>query len=121
MRALAIDRNREDLTILSSLLWAYGFSVDKAADSREAVALAGSNRYDLVVVDMDMDMSDFRAFYGNLLVTFPQLAGKVILMAEKIKRESEDFLSETSCPFVRKPFLTLELLKTVDGVVENTA
>jgi CheY-like chemotaxis protein len=122
MRALAIDRNREDLSILSSVLWAYGFSVDKATDSHEAVTLANSNMYDLVIVDMDMEMPEnFRAFYVNLLVRFPQLAGKVILMAEKLECECEDFLSETSCPLVRKPFLTLDLLKVVDDVVEAVA
>ena len=118
MHALAIDKNREDLTILSSVLWAYGFSVDKATDSHEAIALASCNEYDLVVADMNMEMLDFRAFYVNLLVRFPRLAGKVILMSEVLECECKNFLSETSCPLVRKPFLTLEFLKTVDNVVE---
>lgn len=118
MRALAIDRNREDLSMLSSVLSAYGFSVDKAVDGHEAVTLACANKYDLVVADMNMDMLDFRAFYVNLLVRFPRLAGKVILMSEVLECDCENFLSETSCPLVRKPFLTLELLKTVDKVVD---
>lgn len=120
MRALAIDRNREDLSMLSSVLSAYGFSVDKAVDGHEAVTLASCNCYDLVLVDTDMEMlENFRAFYVSLLLRFPQLAGKVILMSDVLECDCENFLSETSCPLVRKPFLTLELLKTVDKVVET--
>ena len=113
--------NREDLSILSSVLDAYGFSVDKAIDGHEAVTLAASNSYDLVIADMNMKMLDFRAFYVNMLTRFPQLAGKIVLMVGAIGCEDECFLSETRCPFVRKPFLALELLKAVDEVVEAVA
>ncbi|MCK4846940.1 MAG: hypothetical protein KAS88_04645 [Deltaproteobacteria bacterium] len=117
MKALAIDRNREDLNILCSVLLAYGFSVDKASDSHEAIALASQNIYDLAIADMNMETLDLRAFYVNLIARSPALAGRVILMAETLEQSSENFILETTCPLVRKPFMAIEFLKVVDGIV----
>jgi CheY-like chemotaxis protein len=58
MKILSVDDKAENLYMLEALLRGHGYEVDSASDGMEALRLAHSGRYDLIVSDILMPRMD---------------------------------------------------------------
>jgi CheY-like chemotaxis protein len=91
-----------------------GYAVERAADGEEAIARIGSRAFDLIICDLKMPRLDGKAFYRTLSEKKPPMARRVIFVTGDVAgTDAEDFLHETGCRWLAKPFRLADLLRTV--------
>jgi signal transduction histidine kinase/BarA-like signal transduction histidine kinase len=91
-----------------------GYVVDYAADGEEALEKVHTQAYDLVVCDLKMPRLDGKAFYRELEAAAPALATRVIFVTGDVAgTDAEQFLKESGCRWLAKPFRLRDLLKAV--------
>jgi two-component system cell cycle sensor histidine kinase/response regulator CckA len=90
------------------------FVVEWAADGEEALAKVQATRYDLVICDLRMPKLDGRAFYRSLSSAAPALSKRVVFVTGDVAgTDSEQFLNDTGCRWLAKPFRLGDLLRAV--------
>jgi two-component system cell cycle sensor histidine kinase/response regulator CckA len=95
-----------------------GYVVDRAADGEEALSKVGASAFDAVVCDLKMPRLDGKSFYRSLAATSPALAQRVIFVTGDVAgTDAEQFLEQSGCRWLAKPFRLAELLRTVKEVV----
>jgi PAS domain S-box-containing protein len=91
-----------------------GYLVDHASDGEEALAKVKAQAFDLVVCDLKMPRLDGKAFYRMLSAAAPALATRVIFVTGDVAgTEAEQFLKESACRWLAKPFRLGDLLRAV--------
>jgi signal transduction histidine kinase len=96
-----------------------GYAVDRAADGEEALAKIGKRAFDVVVCDLKMPRLDGKAFYRQLTTKSPRTARRVIFVTGDVAgTEAEEFLEETGCRWLAKPFRLKDLLRAVGDVLD---
>jgi CheY-like chemotaxis protein len=91
-----------------------GYVVDRAADGEEALAKVNAGAFDLVICDLKMPKVDGKRFYRILTEQAPTLATHVIFMTGDVAgTEAEQFLRESGCGWLAKPFRLADLLRAV--------
>ena len=95
-----------------------GYIVQHAANGEEALARVKTEAFDLVICDLKMPKLDGRAFYKMLAAAAPGLSKRVIFVTGDLADvEAEEFLQESGCRWLAKPFRLGELLRAVrDGL-----
>lgn len=106
IRALAVDDEEMNLVVAKGVLGSYGIEVDTCLSGREAVALCGSNSYDIVFLDHMMPGFDgvetlkrIRELRNGIYQDLPVIA----LTANTVSGAREMFRSEGFTEFVPKP------------------
>ncbi len=95
-----------------------GYSVSRAGDGEEALAAVTSQPFDAVVCDLKMPKMDGMAFYRELASKVPTLARRVVFVTGDVAgTEAEQFLEESGCRWLAKPFRLADLLRTVRDVL----
>jgi signal transduction histidine kinase/CheY-like chemotaxis protein len=90
------------------------YVVEWAADGELAFAKVQEKRYDLVICDLRMPKLDGRAFYGSLSQAVPAMRKRVVFVTGDVAgTNAEQFLNETGCRWLAKPFRLADLLQTV--------
>jgi two-component system cell cycle sensor histidine kinase/response regulator CckA len=91
-----------------------GFTVDYAADGEQALLKVGEQAYDAVVCDLKMPRLDGKAFYRALGTVAPGLLKRVIFVTGDVAgTQAEEFLEQSGCRWLAKPFRLADLLRTV--------
>jgi len=91
-----------------------GYIVERAANGEEALARVTAQAFDLVVCDLKMPRLDGRAFYRELSEASPGLARRVIFVTGDVAgTDVEQFLEESGCRWLAKPFRLADLLRAV--------
>ena len=95
-----------------------GYVVQHAANGEEALARVKTEAFDLVICDLKMPKLDGRAFYKMLAAAAPGLSKRVIFVTGDLADlEAEEFLQESGCRWLAKPFRLGDLLRAVrDGL-----
>jgi two-component system NtrC family sensor kinase len=95
-----------------------GYVVDHAPDGEQALTMIGAKAFDLVICDLKMPRLDGKAFHKRLTAQSPDLAKRVIFVTgDVVGTDAEQFLDETGCPWLAKPFRLGDLLRAVrDGL-----
>jgi two-component system cell cycle sensor histidine kinase/response regulator CckA len=95
-----------------------GYTVEHAADGEEALARMQARSQDLVVCDLRMPRLDGKAFYRRLQAAAPSLNRRVIFVTGDVAgTDAEQFLQESGCRWLAKPFRLGDLLKVVREVI----
>ena len=95
-----------------------GFAVDRARDGAEALMRVKARVYDLIVCDLKMPRVDGMTFYRALEREHPQTARRIVFVTGDVAgTEAEQFLEETGCRWLAKPFRLRDLLRTAREVV----
>jgi PAS domain S-box-containing protein len=93
-----------------------GYVVDHAPDGEEAFVRinAATTPYDLVICDLKMPKVDGKMFYRRLSTNVPTLAKRVIFVTGDVAgTDAEEFLDESGCRWLAKPFRLGDLLRAV--------
>jgi two-component system NtrC family sensor kinase len=91
-----------------------GYAVDRAADGEEALAKVAERAFDVVVCDLKMPRLDGKAFYRQLAARSPRTAQRVIFVTGDVAgTDAEQFLEESGCRWLAKPFRLGDLLRAV--------
>ena len=95
-----------------------GYVVDHAQDGEEALAKIKAQTFDAVICDLKMPRVDGKTLYRLLETTTPGLARRVIFVTGDVAgTEAEQFLDESGCRWLAKPFRLGDLLRTVRDVL----
>jgi CheY-like chemotaxis protein len=90
------------------------YVVEWAPDGELALEKVRAKRYDLVVCDLRMPKIDGRTFYRTLSEAVPAMNRRVVFMTGDVAgTDAEQFLSESGCRWLAKPFRLADLLRTV--------
>ena len=90
------------------------YVVDWAADGEQAFEKVQANRYDLVICDLRMPRLDGRAFYRSLSQAVPAMSKRVVFVTGDVAgTDAEQFLNESGCRWLAKPFRLGDLLRAV--------
>jgi two-component system cell cycle sensor histidine kinase/response regulator CckA len=91
-----------------------GYAVVRAADGEEALAEVKTRQFDLVICDLKMPRLDGKAFYRALAQAKPALSKHVIFVTGDVAgTDAEEFLKESGCRWLAKPFRLADLLRAV--------
>jgi CheY-like chemotaxis protein len=74
--------------------------------------------FDAVICDLKMPRLDGKAFYRSLAAMSPGLAKRVIFVTGDVAAtDAEEFIEETGCRWLGKPFRLADLLRAVREVL----
>jgi signal transduction histidine kinase len=91
-----------------------GYLVQHAADGEEALEKVRGEPFDLVICDLKMPRVDGQSFYRALEAAVPRLSKRVIFVTGDVAgTDAEQFLEESGCPWLAKPFRLSDLLRAV--------
>lgn len=91
-----------------------GFVADWAADGEQALVRIVQKPYDLVICDLKMPKRDGMEFYKGLTESVPALSKHVIFVTGDVAgTNAEQFLTETGCRWLAKPFRLGDLMRAV--------
>ena len=113
-RLLIVDDDASLQTLLRILLTSSGFDVMTAGDGRQALALAQSNEYDLILLDLEMPVMNGREFYRE----FRQLNSQtpvVIISAFGADLGQQELGAQGS---ISKPFDPSYVQRIVESLVQ---
>jgi two-component system cell cycle sensor histidine kinase/response regulator CckA len=103
---------------VSEALTDAGFVVDRAGDGEEALRRVRSKTYDLIVCDLKMPKVDGIRFYERLAAEDREMARRVIFVTGDVAgTEAENFLQDSGCRWLAKPFRLGDLLKTAREIL----
>jgi PAS domain S-box-containing protein len=95
-----------------------GFTVDYAADGEQALLKIAEQAFDAVVCDLKMPRLDGKAFHRALATAAPTLVKRVIFVTGDVAgTKAEEFLEESGCRWLAKPFRLADLLRAVKETV----
>ena len=91
-----------------------GYLVDHAADGEVALERISGRAFDAVICDLKMPRLDGKAFYRTLEADAPELAKRVIFVTGDVAgTDAEEFLMESGCRWLAKPFRLGDLLRAL--------
>jgi signal transduction histidine kinase len=95
-----------------------GYTVDRAVDGEDALAKVAAQSFDAVVCDLKMPRVDGQAFFRALPAVAPALARRVTFVTGDVAgTDAEQFLKESGCRWLAKPFRLRDLLDAIrDGL-----
>jgi signal transduction histidine kinase len=104
--------------VVTEALRDVGYLVERAADGEEALIKVREQSFDVVVCDLKMPRLDGKAFYRTLAAATPGLAKRVIFVTgDVVGTDAEQFLEESGCRWLSKPFRLADLLRAVKEVL----
>jgi CheY-like chemotaxis protein len=116
-RVLVADDDVANRRALMQLLEAYGHEVVTAADGVEALERLASERFDAVVVDLQMPRLGGRGVYEEVQRRTPEMARRfVFVTGDDVRAASHEFLRQVPQPTVRKPYEIDDLIAAVNEV-----
>jgi two-component system NtrC family sensor kinase len=116
-RVLVADDDAANRRALAQLLQSQGHEVITAIDGVEALERLAINRFDAVVVDLQMPRLGGRGVYEEVQRREPDLARRfVFVTGDDVRAASHEFLRQVAQPTVRKPYEIADLLAAVDAV-----
>ena len=76
-----------------------------------------ASTFDVVVCDLKMPRLDGKAFYRMLSASTPGMARRVVFVTGDVAgTDAEQFLEQSGCRWLAKPFRLADLLRTVREV-----
>jgi two-component system cell cycle sensor histidine kinase/response regulator CckA len=95
-----------------------GFVVDRAGNGEEAIARVRARAYDLIICDLKMPRVDGMQFYRMLERDHPEAARRILFVTGDVAgTDAEQFLEETGCRWLAKPFRLRDLLQTAKEIL----
>ena len=115
---LVVEDEAALASAVADMLRDVGYEVERAADGELALAAIRERPFDLVICDLKMPKIDGRTFYRLLADAAPAMRRRVVFVTGDVAgSEAEQFLRESGCPWLAKPFRLADLLKAVrDGL-----
>jgi two-component system, OmpR family, KDP operon response regulator KdpE len=117
-RVLVVDDDPQIRRVMRTTLEARGYDVDEAGSGEQAVELARSEKYDLILLDINLPgktgVETCREIHT--MVTTPI----VMLTVRDASEDKIEALDAGACDYVTKPFAMGELLARIRAVLRRT-
>jgi two-component system NtrC family sensor kinase len=119
-RVLVVDDEPELCDLMREVLESAGFEVASAESGAVALELLREARFDAIVSDLRMPDIDGAALWREVCRHDGALASRMVFVTgDTLSPAASDFLRETGCGVVDKPFAPGELVARVRGLVSR--
>ncbi len=115
-RILVVDDELELADVMRAMLENQGYEVLSAESGQVALELLAEAPCDLMLSDLRMPGMDGPALWREIAQRHPQLARRVVFVTgDTLSAGADEFLRETGCACIEKPFTQAELLAKVQA------
>ena len=119
VRILILDDEKLIRWSLDKILVQDGYSVDTAATTGEALALAGKAEYALIITDLEICGDQARSFFAEMISKQPN--ARVITLTALARDDAERMLEGlTTHAIIEKPFTSQAIRSVVDAAIGRT-
>ncbi len=119
-RILIVDDEQDIARLAAAFIGELGFDVKSAKDGGEALMIIESFKPDIVVSDIHMSEIDGDELYRKTVVTTPSYAKRFVFMTGSgIDLRLSQFLNDTGCVILTKPFDFQELANVIGRKIEE--
>jgi DNA-binding response OmpR family regulator len=120
-RALVVDDEDSNATLVRRALDQAGYEVDSTTLSRRALVMIERTAYDVVIADVRMPELNGQELYSRACQLRPEMARRFIFITGDIDGEDTlEFLERSRCTYFMKPFNLERLTAAVDMLVKGT-
>ena len=121
-RLLVVDDEPEITDLMRQMLEAAGHEVATADSGALALALLDSARFDAIISDLRMPDMDGAALWRAVRQQQPALARRMVFVTgDTLSAGARQFLDDTGCAHLDKPFARADLLAQVARVLQTDA
>ena len=114
-KALVVDDEESNAALVKRVLASAGYDVESTTLSRRALVMIERTAYDAVVADVKMPELSGQELYGRVCQIRPEMARRFIFITGDIEGDdTRQFLNETRCSYLLKPFNLEKLTAAVD-------
>ncbi len=119
-RVLVVDDEAELADVIREMLEVAQFEVATAESGEVALELLSEARFDAVVSDLRMPGMDGPGLWRAIQAQHPQLARRIVFVTgDTLSAGAREFLRQTGCACIEKPFTAEELTSRVSAIVEG--
>jgi signal transduction histidine kinase/ActR/RegA family two-component response regulator len=119
-RALVVDDEDSNATLVRRALAQAGYEADSTTLSRRALMMIEQTPYDAVIADIKMPELNGQELYTRACQLRPEMAPRFIFITGDIDgEETLDFLERSRCAYFMKPFNLERLTSAVDTLVNG--
>jgi two-component system NtrC family sensor kinase len=116
-----IDDEVTIVTLLCRSLERAGIAADPAHSGRVALERLRSSRYDVVICDLRMPDVSGQQLFEHLAAEMPAMTRRILfLTGDTTSDGTEDFLRQTGCRYVAKPFELRDIIALIDALLAET-
>jgi PAS domain S-box-containing protein len=117
-RVLVVDDEPEVAALLREVLEGAGYEVASAESGAVALELLREARFDAIVSDLRMPDTDGAGLWRRVRADHPALAQRMLFVTgDTLSPAASEFLRETGCDFLEKPFTPAEVLARVKALL----
>ena len=117
---LVVDDEPEIADLLRELLEGAGYDVVTAESGAVALALLDEASFDAMVSDLHMPDVDGAALWREIKARWPALARRMLFVTgDTLSPSVRQFLDDTRCDSLAKPFTKAELLPRIEGLLSR--
>ncbi len=114
---LVVDDEAEIREALAEILTGSRHRVVTAASGREALERMAEEDYDVILTDVRMPDLDGRALYREIKQRWPKLLKRIVFVTgDTLAATLREFVGESGCPVIEKPFLPAEVRRVIAEV-----
>ncbi len=120
VRVLVLDDNAMITDMLGSMLEMFGYRAVTANAGAEALYLLSTDHFDVVLSDMRMPLMDGPEFFRRAVAEHPELSSRIVfLTGDSVGDGAREFLSQTACPYLTKPYTMQNLRSVVESMLQE--
>jgi two-component system, NtrC family, sensor kinase len=120
LKVLVVDDEPHILHYMRATLEAWGHLPVVAGDGTEALDLAGSDAFDLIISDLRMPRLGGREFYEELARRNPPMAARLVFSTgDTVRGDTLAFLEMLNRPYLHKPFSLAELRRLLGEIARE--
>jgi len=117
-RVLVVDDDPQIRRVMRTTLEAKGYEVDEAGSGEQALDLARSEKYDLIILDINLPGKTGVETCREIHAMFPTPI--IMLTVRDASEDKIEALDAGACDYVTKPFAMGELLARIRAVLRRT-
>lgn len=120
-RLLVVEDDTSNRTVITKLFKKLGHQVTAVSNGFEAFELLQHQEVDCVICDLRMASLSGRTLFEQVEELLPHLARRFVFVTGDYTRpSSREFLEQSGCPVVAKPYAAEQLLAAVSGVLRRS-
>ncbi len=100
-------------SVCAETLMTEGYTIDAVSNGMEALEMVRTNRFDLVITDIEMPLLDGLSFYRLSVGEFPYLKKRFLFMTGNISKGRLQSITHLNESFLVKPFPMAGLVEAV--------
>ena len=119
-RVLVLDDNAMITDMLGSMLDMFGYQAATANAGEDALEMLARDRYDVILSDFRMPGMDGQEFYRRAVAEHPELTHRIVfLTGDSVGNGAREFLEETACPHLTKPYSLQTVQDMIAGLLQD--